>query len=188
VTGSGFGFPVVNALGGLDNPNADQEKGSQLQLTSEEMVVDARALGDARASGMTAVNITLGYTLGDLPPYEHTVRELDVWDGIIAGHGDELLHVRRAADVWQAFETGRVGVIYGFQNAVAVGADPALIDERVGLFAERGVRVIQLTYNQANHLGGGAMAPAASGLTEFGREVVASLNEHRVMVDLSHSG
>ena len=187
-TTRGAGFPIVNALGGLENPNVDAETGSLLQQTSEQMVIDARALADAHASGLTAVNITLGYTLGDLPPYEHTLRELDVWDGIIADNAAELLHVRTAADVWQAFDTDRVGVVYGFQNAVAVGEDPALIDERVALFARRGVRVIQLTYNQANHLGGGAMAPAASGLTGFGREVVAALNEHRVMVDLSHSG
>jgi membrane dipeptidase len=184
----GVGFPIVNALGGVDNPNVDVETGSQLQQTSEEMVVDARALADARASGLTAVNITLGYTLGDLPPYEHTLRELDVWDGIIAEHADVLTRVHKAEDIWKAYTDERIGVIYGFQNAVAVGEDPTLIDDRVALFAERGVRVIQLTYNQSNHLGDGAMAPENRGLTRFGREVVASLNEHRVMVDLSHSG
>ena len=151
-------------------------------------MIDARSLADARASGLTAVNITLGYTLGDLPPYEHTLRELDVWDRTLAENADTLLHVRTAGDIRRAHEDARVGVIYGFQNAVQVGEDPAAIDERVGLFAGRGVRVVQLTYNQANHLGDGSMAPENRGLTPFGREVVASLNEHRVMVDLSHSG
>jgi membrane dipeptidase len=50
------------------------------------------------------------------------------------------------------------------------------------------VRVIQLTYNPANQLGGGSMAPETMGLTPFGREVVERLNAQRVMVDLSHSG
>ena len=181
-------FPIVNALGGLENPNAASETAGSLQQTSEEMVVDARALADAKASGVTAVNITLGYTLGDHPPYEHTVRELDVWDGIIAANPDDLLQVRTAADITRAYAERKTGVIYGFQNAVAVGEDPKLIDERVGEFARRGVRVIQLTYNQANHLGDGSMAPENRGLTDFGRDVVASLDEHRVMVDLSHSG
>lgn len=184
-----LGYPVVNALGELVNPNADaaQDTAGVLQQTSEEMVVDERSVGEALASGLTAVNITLGYTLGDLPPYEHTVHELDVWDGIIGAH-PELVKIRTAADIRAAHEDGRVGVIYGFQNAVAVGEDPARIDERVGQFADRGVRVIQLTYNPANHLGDGAMAPENRGLTPFGRQVVESLNNHRVMVDLSHSG
>ncbi|MGH8181793.1 MAG: dipeptidase, partial [Steroidobacteraceae bacterium] len=55
-------------------------------------------------------------------------------------------------------------------------------------FAARGVKVIQLTYNPANQLGGGSMAPETMGLTAFGREVIERLNSRRVMVDLSHSG
>ena len=182
------GYPIVNALGGLENPNAEPEAASQLQQTSEELVIDERALAEAAASGLTAVNITLGYTLGDLPPYPHTLRELDVWDGIIAQNPDALLHVRTVSDIGRAFDSGRVGVIYGFQNAVAVGEDLARIGERVELFARRGVRVVQLTYNQANHLGDGSMAPENRGLTELGSATVAALNEQRLMVDLSHSG
>lgn len=179
--------PVVNALGGLENPNA--EAGSPGQTPdSEQLVVDDRAIAEAKASGLTAVNITLGYVYGDRPPYEHTVHELDVWDGILEAHADDLIKIRTARDIRRAYDEGRVGVIYGFQNAVAIGEDSALIGERVGMFAGRGVRVIQLTYNQANHLGDGSMAAENRGLTWFGRQVVESLNDHRVMVDLSHSG
>ena len=59
---------------------------------------------------------------------------------------------------------------------------------RVETFADLGVRVIQLTYNPANSLGDGSMAPQNRGLTPFGREVVERLNAARLMVDLSHSG
>jgi membrane dipeptidase len=182
------GFPIVNALGALDNPNAAPESAAQLQQTSEELVIDDRALAEAKASGLTAVNITLGYTLGNLEPYPHTLRELDVWDEIIASRPDHLLKVLSAADIRRAHAEGRVGVIYGFQNAVAVGEDRALIAERVRPSAERGVRVVQLTYNQANHLGDGSMAPQNRGLSDLGRETVAALNDHHLMVDLSHSG
>ena len=182
------GYPIVNALGELHNPNADTDTADSLQQSSEEMTLDDRALDDAKASGLTAVNITLGYTLGDLPPYEHTLRELDVWDARIAAHPRELLHVRTAADIRTAHADGRIGVIYGFQNAVAVGTDPNTVDARTAEFAERGVRVIQLTYNQANHLGDGSMAPGNHGLTDLGRHAVEALNDRRIMVDLSHSG
>ncbi|MET9878750.1 membrane dipeptidase [Actinacidiphila glaucinigra] len=181
------GLPViVNALGQLDNPNAptSAEAAAHLNPSSDQLTIDARALADAHASGLTAVNITLGYTMGDLPPYEHTLREIDVWDAVIRDHPADLAKVRTVADVHRARADGRIGVIYGFQNAVAVGEDPA----RVATFAQAGVRVIQLTYNQANHIGDGSMAPANRGLTPFGHEVVAALNEHHVMVDLSHSG
>ncbi|MPY31026.1 peptidase M19 [Streptomyces adustus] len=177
---------IVNALGQLDNPNAARSLAAAAELnpSSEQFTVDARTLAEARASGLTAVNITLGYVMGDLPPYEHTLHEIDVWDRVIESHLDDLLKVTTAADIHTAARDGRVGVVYGFQNAVAVGDDIG----RIATFAERGVRVVQLTYNQANHLGGGSSAPAESGLTAFGREVVDALNDHHLMVDLSHSG
>ncbi len=156
-------YPVVNALGCLDNPNPAGDALGNLDQTSEEMVIDARALADARAAGLTAVNITLGYTLGDHPPFEHTLHELDVWDGHLARNPEALLHVRGAGDIRRAHAEGRIGVVYGFQNAVALGEDAATATERTALFAERGVRVVQLTYNPANALGDGAMAPENRG-------------------------
>lgn len=177
---------IVNALGQLDNPNAPRsaEAAAELNPSSAQLTIDARALADAHASGLTAVNITLGYTMGDLPPYEHTLEELDVWDAIIRDNSADLLKVRTAADIHRAARERRIGIVYGFQNAVAVGDDPG----RVRTFAERGVRVVQLTYNQANRIGDGSMAPGNRGLTPLGREVVEALDEARLMVDLSHSG
>jgi membrane dipeptidase len=180
------GYLIVNALGSLDNPNAGHsaEAAGQLNQSSEELTVDRRALTDAHASGLTAVNITLGYTMGDLPPFEHTMHELDVWDSIIAGHPADLIQVRTADDIYQARAAGKIGIIYGFQNAVAIGDDLG----RIETFGRRGVRVIQLTYNQANHIGDGSMAAGNRGLTAFGRQVVEGLNDRAIMVDLSHSG
>ncbi|WP_427917250.1 dipeptidase [Streptomyces sp. cg40] len=181
---------IVNALGQLDNPNTPAARAAATQLNpdSGQLAVDDRAIAEARASGLTAVNITLGYTMGDLPPYEHTLDEIAVWDRILDAHPADLLKVRTADDIRRAHRERRIGVIYGFQNAVAVGEDPALVDSRVAGFAQAGVRVVQLTYNQANHLGDGSMATANRGLTPFGRQVVEALNDHHLMVDLSHSG
>jgi membrane dipeptidase len=180
------GYLIVNALGSLDNPNAERSAAAagQLNQSSEELTVDDRALADARASGLTAVNITLGYTMGDMPPFEHTVHELDVWDSIIAARPADLIHVRTVGDIYKAKRGGQVGIIYGFQNGEAIGGDPG----RIEMFGRRGVRVIQLTYNQANHIGDGSMAAGNRGLTAFGRQVVEGLNDSAIMVDLSHSG
>lgn len=177
---------IVNALGILDNPNAPHSwaAAGKLAPTSDDLTIDARTLADAHASGLTAVNITLGYTMGDMPPYEHTLHEIEVWDALLRDHAADLVKVRTAEDIHRAQREGRVGIIYGFQNAVAIGDDLG----RVETFHRLGVRVVQLTYNQANHIGDGSMAPGNRGLTAFGREVVEALNDSRIMVDLSHSG
>ncbi len=179
-------YMIINALGILDNPNAEHSLAAAHKLSqdSDDLTIDARTIADAHASGLTAVNITLGYTLGDAEPYPHTLHEIEVWDRIIADNPGDLVKVLTADDIRAAHRDRRVGIIYGFQNAVAVGDDLT----RVKQFHDLGVRVIQLTYNQANHLGDGSMAPENRGLTAFGREVVEALCDSRVMVDLSHSG
>jgi 4-cresol dehydrogenase (hydroxylating) len=181
---------IVNALGGLSNPNyelAQEQKRSgprkavaDLDLTA----VDARALRDAHDSGLTAVNVTLGYVAGDAEPFEMTLSEIASWDAFIRAHSRDLLKVYTAADIQRAQAAGQIGVIYGFQNTAMLGQRA----DRVDLFAKLGVRVIQLTYNPANAAGDGSMVPENRGLTPFGREVVERLNANRIMVDLSHSG
>jgi membrane dipeptidase len=172
---------IINALGGLGDPNRPPT--AQAGPTDTGPDLDARGLADARASGLTAVNVTIGYVAGVEDPYRATLQSLHAWDKALAAHPD-LLKIGRAADILAARAEGRIGVIYGFQNAVQLGDDLARIDEFAGL----GVRVFQLTYNPANALGGGSTAPANQGLTPFGRAVVARLNARRLMVDLSHSG
>jgi len=56
------------------------------------------------------------------------------------------------------------------------------------VFQRFGVRIIQLTYNDRNLLGDGCLEPANAGLSRHGRDVVARMNELRMLVDLSHCG
>jgi membrane dipeptidase len=174
---------IVNALGGVEDPNLGlARQGGPADTDAPD--VDARAIADAKASGLTAVNVTLGYVAGPQDPYDYTLKTIAEWDAILKAHPDSLLKVERAADILRGRDEGRIGIIYGFQNAVQIGTNLDRVDE----FGRRGVRVIQLTYNPANPLGDGSMAPENRGLTAFGREVVARLNRQRIMVDLSHSG
>ena len=178
---------IVDALGALDNPNVDRPGTDPAGMQTgkrERLSLDARALGDAHASGLTAVNWTIGYVAGPGDPFERSVADIALYDRLVRDQSADLTKVLRAGDIARAKRERRIGVIYGFQNAVQIGDNL----ERVDVFADLGVRVVQLTYNPANPLGDGAMAPDNRGLTPFGREVVARLNDNRVMVDLSHSG
>ncbi len=96
----------------------------------------------------------------------------------------DLLKVLSVADIRRARAENKIGLIYGFQNAAQMGDDAT----RADIFANLGVRVIQLTYNVRNQLGDGSIVPEGRGLTPFGHQVVERLNANRVMVDLSHSG
>ena len=178
---------VINALGVLDNPNLLMHPGdpdrSALAYGSTATAVDARALADARAAGVSAVNVTLGHVAGSADPYEATRRDIAAWDDFIARHPHALRLVRTGSDFDAAHAAGQVGVIYGFQNTEMLGRDPARVDEFAGL----GVRVIQLTYNGRNAVADGATVADDRGLSAFGAEVVERLEAQRVLVDLSHS-
>lgn len=167
---------VINSLGGLEDPNKPD--------LDADAPLEKRVIDDAFASGLTATNWTLGYVSGKDEPFEATVRDLVRFDGVIRDHADRLTKVLTAADIRRAKAEHKVGVIYGFQNAAMLGDRV----ERVDLFADMGVRVIQLTYNPQNQLGGGSVAAGDIPLTAFGRDVIDRLNARRVIVDLSHSG
>ena len=167
---------VVNALGGLDDPN----------IESDSLVprLTPRVLAEAHASGLTAVNVTLGYVSGDEDAFEASVRDIAATDALLRAHERDVRKVLTAADIERSRDDGRIGLVYGFQNGAMLGEDAS----RVDVFANLGVRVFQLTYNPANQIGDGSMAPQNRGLTPFGREAIARINAAHCMVDLSHSG
>jgi len=172
---------IVNALGGFSNPNGAGADAGEMGRT-----LQPRLIADARASGIDAVNVTLGYVAGDADPFEQTMREIGIWNERLRNHATDLAPVLNAADILAAQRARKIGVIYGFQNSTMFGGgDPG---RRAAIFFALGVRVVQLTYNPANQAGDGAMAPENRGLTRYGRRLVRALNDTRLMVDLSHSG
>ncbi|MFA9217931.1 MAG: dipeptidase [Sphingomonadaceae bacterium] len=171
---------IIDALGSIQNPNLPA---AQLDDPAS-FGIDARSLADARAAGLHAFNMTIGYVFGKEDPYQKSLADVAAWNAMLSQHPHDLLLVRGAADILRARDSGRIGVILGFQNAAMMGDDIG----RVATFAQQGVRVIQLTYNGPNQLGDGSMVASNRGLTRFGRDVVQELNRQRVLIDLSHSG
>lgn len=166
---------VINSCGELSDPNL---------WGSSDNSISRRVVQDAIASGLTAVHITMGYVSGKDEPFEATRKDIAFWDGVVAQYPDLLIKARSTKDILQAKASGKVALIFAFQNAAMMGNDAS----RVDVFADAGVRVIQLTYNPANQLGGGSVAAGDIPLSPFGREVIARLNARKVIVDLSHSG
>ncbi|HEY6175936.1 MAG TPA: membrane dipeptidase, partial [Kofleriaceae bacterium] len=145
----------------------------------------AAEIGHARASGLTAAVTTVApqgrFWLNDAA-FEKTKRDLAAWAARIAEHPDALLLVDKAADLETARRERRMGIVFTFQGTEPLGED----SERVALFRQLGVRVMQLTHNRRNLVGDGCMEPSGAGLSKLGYEVVERLNAARVIVDLAH--
>lgn len=152
------------------------------------MLIDALQCGhfnrsvleELRQAGVGCVTSTLGF-------WETATEAMDSiawWRDLARDNADLMAIARTAADVAAAQESDRIAVVLGFQNAT-------LFDGRIGyveLFADMGIRVVQLTYNNQNDYGGSCYEPHDSGLSRFGREIVHEMNRAGILVDLSHVG
>ncbi len=164
---------VIDALGGPGEYNAEPLA-----------PLSAKALDDVRASGLTAVNLTVSGVGSYARDADETIRNIAYWNAQIAAHPEHLLQVRSAADLAMAKQSRRLGLVYGFQDATPLGEDP----DRVALYDDLGVRVFQLTYNRRNLIGDGCLEPGNAGLSALGRTLVERLNERHLLIDLSHAG
>lgn len=166
---------VIDGLGGPGSSSAD----------SDAPLTDAH-VQDARDSGLSCVHVTIlpvGTTAPDAG-FRQAVEGIATWEGEIDRHPDTFVRVRSAADITAAKQARRVGILYGFQDAVAFETDLS----RLEVFHRLGVRVIQPTYNRRNLLGDGCMEPANAGLSRAGHAAIEKMNALGILVDLSHCG
>lgn len=153
-----------------------------LSATDEE---DAGDLAAARASGLAGVLLTVAPNSRfryDLEGFDKTRELLANCRRKIAAHPDTLLLVDTASDLERARRERRLGVIPRFQGCEPLGEHL----DRVPLFRELGVRVIQLTHSRRNLAADDCMEANDGGLSAFGHRVVEELNARKVVVDLAH--
>ncbi|HEX7011331.1 MAG TPA: membrane dipeptidase [Steroidobacteraceae bacterium] len=149
-----------------------------------EMDGTTHLLAAVKESGLTAVNVTVSEVGNGPNRFEEAVTGIAIFEQLIAQHPDTFMRINTADDLQVAKSSGRLGLIYGFQDTTPLESDVS----RIGLFRALGVRIIQLTYNKRNLVGDGSLEPANAGLSDFGRAVIAELNRERVLIDLSHGG
>ena len=133
-----------------------------------------------RAGGVDAVHVTIAYH----ESFREMVLNLEQWNRWFEAHPDLIFKGATAADVARARDTRRTAIFFGFQN-------PSPIEDDIGLVEichQMGIRFMQLTYNNQSLLATGCYEDDDTGLTRFGRQVVAEMNRVGMVIDMSHSG
>ena len=133
-----------------------------------------------RAGRVAAINATIAIWEG----FQATMDNIAAWLPRFEEYGDILTQVRTADGILQANKDGKIGVIFGWQNATPIENDL----NRLALFHALGVRIIQLTYNERNLLGNGCYERTDEGLSKFGVDAVREMNRLGILIDLSHVG
>jgi membrane dipeptidase len=152
------------------------------------MLIDALQCGEfdrdvflsLQAGGYTCVTPTLGFWEGTMASMDSLGR----WRDMERENADIIRIVRNAEDIRLCEGDGKLGILLGYQNSNLFEGRIRFVE----LFADMGIRVVQLTYNNQNELGGSCYEDEDSGLSRFGREVVVEMARCGMLVDCSHTG
>ena len=120
---------------------------------------DRELFEELHAGGVTCINVTCAVW----ETARETLNHMTQWYQFFRDHSDLLMHVQTGSDIEKAHAAGKTGVILGFQNASPIENDLSFVE----LFHRLGVRVIQLTYNNQNHIGSSCYEAHDSGLSRF---------------------
>jgi membrane dipeptidase len=141
-----------------------------------------------RTSGITAMAMNMTSNYAELKNKDNLFQAIKdriaTWDAIMAQHSDVFLKVTNLAELDEAKRTGKVGFLYCFQMGSPIGWDL----NKVKVFAELGVRQIQLIDGGRNYIADSVWERTNAGLSRFGLQVIEAFNEQGVIVDLSHVG
>jgi membrane dipeptidase len=110
---------------------------------------------------------------------------------MLRAYPNQIALARTADDIERIHKSGRSVALLAMENAYPLGPDLG----NVAFWAERGVTSILLVHSGHNQFGGSATpdtsngdSPEDPGLTELGRKLIAELNDHGIIVDVSHAG
>lgn len=165
----------VDAQGGISG--LDEKSGGGYTPTPQ--LIEA-----IRQRRLDLVNITVTEPGNGPDRFRSAVENIAIWNRIINDNRALFARVESISDIHGARAAGKLGVIYDFQDTAPVEGDAA----RVATFAALGIKVMQLTYNKRNLCGDGCLERDNAGLSDLGREVIARINEAKVVLDLSHAG
>lgn len=138
-----------------------------------------------RAGHVDAVFFAL-YTSASLAPDAATRRALEmaasVFDAV--GRNSEDLALATSPDeILSNRASGKISILLGMENGAPIQRSLSLLR----LFHRLGVRYMTLTHNGDNEIADcAAVGTRWGGLSPFGREVVAEMNDLGMMIDVAH--
>ena len=165
---------IIDALGGMGDPYSPEE---QLRLGD-------RAWNEMVETGVTLLRDTVFPVGNGTDNWGEYERDMRAKLNILYANPDRLILVRTAADILKAKREKKFAWLIGTQDTSMVG--PEL--DRLAQLKKDGVMTVQLTYNNRNLAGDGALEPANAGLSKLGRATIERIEAEKLLLDLSHGG
>ena len=127
---------------------------------------------------------------GPGPGLQYALRGIARFQQVIDGLRERWTKAIEAQHVRDAFADGRRAMMFSANNPPA---DTGFADgfeqlQWLDWFQRIGFRKMHLTYNRRNFVGDGCMEVNEGGLSAFGYDVVARMNELGIVIDTPHTG
>lgn len=156
----------------LDNPEKMQS------LSSNECHVNLNHLAEHAYVQCFAIFIPDSYKGIDAVAFYEKVHTRFLKE--LSLHTKTLAQAHSGSDIMPLINDKKTVALLTVEGGSVLGSQIA----RVPLLAKQGVKMITLTWNGKNALGSGNNT--TDGLTTFGREAIRALEEHKIVVDVSH--
>ena len=113
--------------------------------------------------------------------FMEAIRQIEFFHTEIVGKHDNIVAIYKWEQV-QMLQEGRIGAVLSLEGLDMIDGDI----QKLKLLLSHGVKLVGLTWNGANEVADGASENSGTGLTSFGEEVIALLNEQNIIIDVSH--
>lgn len=134
-----------------------------------------------RAGGVGCVHATMAIWENATDAFSY----IGKYQRVISENADIVAQAYSAEDIEAIVASGRIAILFGFQNTAPIEHDVELFSA----FRNLGVNIMQLTYNLQNYIGCGYWEANDSGVSSrFGRTAIEEMNRLGILIDLSHCG
>jgi membrane dipeptidase len=128
------------------------------------------------------------YLPGTVPKgrrFQMANRMIDCFEHNVASYTDRIKICGTDADVLEARAQGKIAAVLAIENGNAIESNL----ENLEALYNRGVRLMTLIHSQSNDwvISSNDRSPKFDGLTDFGAEVIAAMNDMGIIIDVSHS-
>jgi membrane dipeptidase len=122
----------------------------------------------------------------EMPGLEELMQEMyGIYQNTLRQHSDVIVSATNYTELMENHRAGKLSAFLTIENGSLIQGELSNIER----FYEMGVRLITLTWNDANCLGvchSTDPSEMEKGLTPFGKEAVSYMNELGILVDVSH--
>lgn len=174
---------ALGMVGRMPYAGFDDKFAGSLACTNAQVSVDR--MGDAKWVQCYAIWLPDDSAEGDYQTdisHIQWYREAVQWfKGQMETQAARIQQVRKWSDIDAILAAGKVAAVLTVENAACLDEGIGVVDE----FAADGVMIAGLTWNGRNVLGSGNNH-VDEGLSDLGRAYVGALEDHGIVVDVSH--